>query len=144
MALTENDLLQEKVNLNQTVEEINRQIDEYGIKITDENESLKEFQRLRWEIDQELDKGERMAFVADNDLKIALLNEKTKQVRRLYKVKDNPYFGSIIFNDEPIYIGITAVKKGIDYLVCDWRVPICSLFYDYELGEAEYTAPVGT
>lgn len=144
MALTENDLLQEKVNLSQTVEEINKQIDDYGIKITDEAESLKEFQRLRWEMEQEMDKGERMAFVTDNDLKIALLNDKTKQVRRLFKVKNNPYFGSIIFNDEPIYIGITAVKKGIDYLVCDWRAPICSLFYDYELGEAEYSAPGGT
>ncbi len=143
MELTKEDLKLEETTLATTVEEINRQIDEYGIKITDEGQDLKEFQRLRWEIEQEMDKGERSAFIADNDLKIALLNEKTKKVRRLYKVKNSPYFGSIIFNDEPIYIGITAVKKDLDYLVCDWRAPICSLFYDFELGHAKYSSPGG-
>lgn len=144
MTLSKVDLEEENKKLEETVKEINKQIDDLGVKITDESANLKEFQRLRWEMEQEMDKGERMAFVMDNDLKISLLNDKTKLARRLYKVKDNPYFGSIIFNDEPIYIGITAVKKGIDYLVCDWRAPICSLFYDYELGKASYQAPGGT
>ena len=144
MDLSESDLKQEEAYLSETVEEINKQIDEYGIKITDEGEDLKEFQRLRWEMEQEMDKGERFAFVADNDLKIALLNDKTKRVRRLHKIRNSPYFASIIFNDEPIYIGITAVKKDTDYLVCDWRAPICSLFYDYGLGNAKYTSPGGS
>ena len=114
MDLSESDLKQEEAYLSETVEEINKQIDEYGIKITDEGEDLKEFQRLRWEMEQEMDKGERFAFVADNDLKIALLNDKTKRVRRLHKIRNSPYFASIIFNDEPIYIGITAVTKDTD------------------------------
>lgn len=143
MELTKEELREEEEKLKTTVTEVNRQIDEVGIKITDEGESLKEFQKLRWEMEQEMDKGERWAFVADNDLKIALLNEQTKKVRRLYKIKNSPYFGSIIFNDEPIYIGITAVKKDMDYLVCDWRAPICSLFYDYGLGHAKYVSPGG-
>ena len=28
-------------------------------------------------------------------------------------------------------------------LIYDWRAPISSMFYDYELGEATYTSPVG-
>lgn len=143
MDLSETDLLEEKKYLDETVKEIDKQIDDFGIKITDEGEELKEFQRLRWEMEQEMDKGERYAFVADNDLKIALLNDKTKKVRRLHKIRNNPYFASIVFNNEPIYIGITAVKKDTDYLVCDWRAPLCSLFYDYGLGHAKYSSPGG-
>ena len=144
MNLSKEDLLLEEKKLDETVKEIKRQIDDLGVNLTEEGAKLKEFQRLRWEIEQEMDKGERMAFVSDNDLKISILNEKTDRVRKLYKVKDNPYFASIIFNDEPIYIGISAVKKDMDYLVMDWRAPISSLFYDFELGEASYTSPGGT
>ena len=144
MNLSKEDYLLEKQKLDDTVKEVNRQLDEIGVKVTDESESLKEFQRLRWEIDQELDKGERYSFVQENDLRINILNEQTLKARRLYKVKDNPYFGSIIFNDENLYIGITSIKRDMDYLVMDWRAPISSLFYDYELGEASYTSPGGT
>lgn len=144
MELSKSDLKLENEYLENVINEVNNQIDEIGIKISEDDESLKEFQKLRWEMEQQLDKGERWAFVQDNDLKIALLDEKSKKARRLYKVKDNPYFGSIIFNDENIYVGITALKKDMDYLVCDWRAPISSLFYDYELGKASYTSPGGT
>lgn len=141
---TVDNYLDEVKYLDETVKEIDKQIDDFGIKIVDEGNELKEFQKLRWEMEQEMDKGERYAFVADNDLKIALLNDKTKKVRRLHKIRNSPYFASIIFNDEPIYIGITAVKRDTDYLVCDWRAPLCSLFYDYGLGHAKYTSPGGS
>ncbi|MDE5630757.1 MAG: hypothetical protein K2I70_04070, partial [Bacilli bacterium] len=144
MNLSKEDYLLEKQKLDETVREVNRQLDEIGVKVTDESESLKEFQRLRWEIDQEMDKGERYSFVQENDLRISILNEQTLKARRLYKVKDNPYFGSIVFNDEHLYIGITSIKRDMDYLVMDWRAPISSLFYDYELGEASYTSPGGS
>ena len=47
MDLSETDLKQESAYLSETVSEINKQIEDYGIKITDEGEELKEFQRLR-------------------------------------------------------------------------------------------------
>ena len=138
MEISKSDLEQENIRLADTIKEVNRQIDEFGIKLTDDSKSLKDFQKLRWEMEQEMDSGERYSFVSDNDLKISLLNDQAKRMRRLYKIKDNPYFGSIIFNNEPIYIGITSLKKDDDYLVCDWRAPICSLFYDYGVGKAQY------
>lgn len=143
MNLSKEDLLLEKQKLDATVKEVNRQIELVGVKVTEEGESLKEFQRLRWELEQEMDKGERYSFISENDLKISILNKEATKARRLYKVKDNPYFGSIIFNDELIYIGITSIKKDLDYLVMDWRAPICSLFYDYGLGHASYVSPGG-
>lgn len=40
-------------------------------------------------------------------------------------------------------MGITSVKKDLDYLVCDWRAPISSLFYDYQSGKCKYESPDG-
>ena len=82
MNLSKEDYLLEKQKLDDTVKEVNRQLDEIGVKVTDESESLKEFQRLRWEIDQELDKGERYSFVQENDLRINILNEQTLKGQR--------------------------------------------------------------
>ena len=69
-------------------------------------------------------------------------------LQKLFKVQNKPYFGSIIFENiqdgkQNIYIGITHVEDNLNYYVHDWRSPICSLFYDYELGQATYEAPDG-
>ncbi len=66
--------------------------------------------------------------------------------KRLIRLKDTAFFGRIDFlehseqTEKNIYIGVhnfqdTESKKN---LVCDWRAPISSLFYDFELGEAFY------
>lgn len=68
---------------------------------------------------------------------------------KLLKLKDSPYFARIDFCDgqsfEPskFYIGRFAFNYDMELLVIDWRAPIASMFYDYELGEAEYQAPDG-
>ena len=48
-------------------------------------------------------------------------------------------------SNKKVYIGITYVEdeENDEYLVNDWRAPISSLFYDYEVGKAEYKAPEG-
>lgn len=67
---------------------------------------------------------------------------------RLNRQQYSPYFGRIDFGEKTArayYIGVNnLVKDGASYpLVCDWRAPVSSLFYDYELGDAEYTSPDG-
>jgi len=62
-----------------------------------------------------------------------------------------PYFARIDFEEkgtshkENIYIGLTSVinKEKFDVMVMDWRAPIASMYYDYELGKASYEAPDG-
>ena len=64
---------------------------------------------------------------------------------------DSPYFAAITFQyeeepeDETYYIGIGdfSPSKMQAPLVCDWRAPISSLFYDYDIGKASFQAPVG-
>lgn len=70
--------------------------------------------------------------------------------RRLLKLVNSPYFGRIDFvpqgeHDEAVYIGTHTFFDELDRanLIHDWRAPISSMFYDYELGEASYQTPSG-
>jgi DNA helicase II / ATP-dependent DNA helicase PcrA len=71
--------------------------------------------------------------------------------RKLMKLGASPYFGRIDFINTAqertaIYIGIytfTDEQQGVN-LIYDWRAPVSSMFYDFELGEAFYNTPSGT
>jgi len=73
-------------------------------------------------------------------------NHSVENRKRLVRLKDTAFFGRIDFTEsgnqltQNLYIGVhnfqdTDSKKN---LVVDWRAPISSLFYDFELGEAYY------
>jgi DNA helicase II / ATP-dependent DNA helicase PcrA len=70
--------------------------------------------------------------------------------RKLMKLGKSPYFGRIDFatgqEEAAIYIGIyTFTDESIRAnLIYDWRAPVSSMFYDFELGEASYETPSGT
>jgi DNA helicase-2/ATP-dependent DNA helicase PcrA len=69
--------------------------------------------------------------------------------RNLMKLGASPYFGRIDFITDnnkriPVYIGIyTFTDELRNNLIYDWRAPISSMFYDFELGEGWYTTPSG-
>lgn len=77
--------------------------------------------------------------------------ENWKMRRRLKRMLDAPFFGSVEFvydgenEPEDFYIGIGnfARERGALPLIYDWRAPVSSLFYDYDKGEAFYEAPGG-
>ncbi len=68
---------------------------------------------------------------------------------RMEKTKDSPYFARIDFctdNEETsaaYYIGRFPFYFESKLLIIDWRSPVASMFYDYEIGPAEYEAPGG-
>lgn len=74
-----------------------------------------------------------------------------EKVERLRKMLQSPYFGRIDFiedgeeNAEQIYIGIhnLSTDKTREILVYDWRAPISSMFYDFEIGSCSYDCPGG-
>ncbi len=73
-----------------------------------------------------------------------------QRVRELSKLESSAYFAKIDFKEEgeeveEIYIGSSSLvkNKGFEYLIYDWRAPICSIFYDYEKGAVSYNAPGG-
>ncbi|MEJ1239968.1 3'-5' exonuclease [Chryseolinea sp. T2] len=83
--------------------------------------------------------------------RIAFTGESVVERRRkLMKLMDSPYFGRIDFTPQrgktnAVYIGLHsyASEVGRSNLIYDWRAPVSSLFYDYELGEASYQTPSG-
>lgn len=70
--------------------------------------------------------------------------------KELAKLKESPYFARIDFLEDGeesadrIYIGRFSFMYENELLIFDWRSPIASMFYDYELGPARYSAPIGT
>ena len=68
---------------------------------------------------------------------------------RLQKTKASPYFARIDFRPQgeelanPYYIGLYAFRYQQQLYVIDWRSPVASMFYDFELGPAFYDAPQG-
>ncbi|MCL2484209.1 MAG: AAA family ATPase, partial [Firmicutes bacterium] len=68
-----------------------------------------------------------------------------EQIEKLKLTVSSPYFGSFTFDEEKFYIGRFGVvcSKGKEHLVIDWRAPVASLFYDYELGPAKFKTPSG-
>jgi DNA helicase II / ATP-dependent DNA helicase PcrA len=71
--------------------------------------------------------------------------------RKLLKLGSSPYFGRIDFKSDssdthtPVYIGIYTFSDELmrANLIYDWRAPISSMFYDFELGRAWYETPSG-
>ena len=65
-------------------------------------------------------------------------------LRRLNLIEKSAYFGRIDFNDKPYYIGVSSLLTEDEKLyISDWRAPISSLYYDFELGKASYNSIEG-
>jgi len=79
-------------------------------------------------------------------------NYNSRRINKLKKMMSSPYFGRFDFIEkgynekEIIYVGLYNLmdKNTGQVYVYDWRAPISSVFYRYELGEAMYDTPVGT
>lgn len=78
-------------------------------------------------------------------------HEFTRKLEKKYeRLLLSPYFARMDFVEkgeekaEKCYIGISnLINDNFDFLVYDWRAPISSMFYDYEIGEAQFKCPEG-
>jgi len=149
MNLSEKELKQEKAYLDVTLDIIKEKISKLGQELYEREDKVQEFQKFIWDSKADMDPTEMKNMILSNDTEVMLMQNKGKYLQKLYRIQNNPYFGSITFKDEKeqnkIYIGITHVEDEENdiYLVNDWRAPICSMFYDYEVGPAKYRAPEG-
>ncbi len=142
----EEEQLEEK-HLERTIQVIRNKISELGQEFYDKEEKIQEFKELIWDSKQDMDAAEMRFMMAESDSEVIQMERKSKYFQTLFRIQNNPYFAKIIFEDqvgkEEIYIGITHVEDNLEYLIHDWRSPICSLFYDYEVGPASYESPDG-
>ena len=78
--------------------------------------------------------------------------ENEKEFERLEKIRQSPYFARIDFTDpelgeeNTVYIGARGLSdpKNCQMYVCDWRAPVCELFYGYDTGEACFETAGGS
>ena len=134
--------VQEKLEL--ALEQIIQQVDNYSKEIL-------EIKRYMYENAAQLDPAEKAAnriAVSDG---VTFGEKAIKERERLQKLIQSPYFGRIDFReaqknaDEVFYIGVHSFIDPVTSrpVIFDWRAPISSMFYDFEIGEAFYVTPMG-
>ncbi len=149
MAITGHELDLEKKRLKNVLKILNDKIAQMGENIFEDEEKFREFRKYTWENRRAMDAQELNQVNVESELEANQLLMRRDYFKKLYRIKDEPYFASIVFEDEDkerfsVYLGLTYLKDD-DYgnIIYDWRSPICSLFYDFEVGPCSYEAPGG-
>lgn len=104
-----------------------------------------------WENRSELDPAETAANKVDIMLRIDQGEKAVDKRRKLQKLVESPYFGRVDFvadgqsRSDSHYIGVHAFSEDDSQknLIYDWRSPVASMFYDFEVGRASYSSPAG-
>ena len=148
MELSKKEIMQEEKRLDDTINLIRDKISVLGQELYDRDDKVLEFKKFMWDNRSDMDPAELKTMMSSNDLEIRMMMNKGEYLQKLFKIQNSPYFGMITFktkdNLDEVYIGIThVVNDNNKYYVHDWRSPICNLFYDYEVGPANYLAPIG-
>ncbi|MEG1306233.1 MAG: AAA family ATPase [Bacilli bacterium] len=118
--------------------------------LINDEENIKEFRKFIWNSSSSFDDMELNEVISEDALEAGRIINKEEYFKKLCKIMPSPYFASFIFRDEEdkkyeINISLTYLcNKNFDNILYDWRSPICSLFYDYEVGDCSYEAPDGT
>lgn len=149
MAISELEFNKEKKILIKVQKLLQKTLDDLGEDVAQDAENLIEFKKMMWENENSFDEGEiqQVRNATSQEEEKAL--QKQRYYSRLKSIAKKPYFASIVFKDEDgdifnIYMSLTYLKDTDENnILYDWRSPICSLFYDYEIGPCSYTAPGG-
>jgi DNA helicase II / ATP-dependent DNA helicase PcrA len=130
-----------KEKLQWAINRVDEHVKQYAKELRQSKEYIHEHQSGLDEADmvslgQSID---RMAFTGESAV---------ARKRKLIKLSVSPYFARIDFvtgNNErtTVYIGMFTFTDNRENLIYDWRAPIASMFYDFELGEAWYETPSG-
>ena len=149
MAISEVEFQKEKKILKKVQTLLGDTLSSLGTDVYEDEENLLEFKKMMWENSTSFDEAEMQQVMAATSHEAERALQKQKYFKKLCQIKNKPYFASIVFKDDKgkiynIYISLTYLKDdNLNNILYDWRSPICSLFYDYETGPCEYTAPGG-
>lgn len=145
--------MNEDAYLSLVIKALHQKIGEINAKIEGNEKDIESMHEYFWENYTEFDEYGYEMYDNSNALKsrVKEQDEYAKERFRYEKMLDSPYFGRVDFcyegEEEPetYYIGIANLAKGraADPYVFDWRAPVSGLFYDYDKGPAQFTAPAG-
>jgi DNA helicase-2/ATP-dependent DNA helicase PcrA len=137
---------EERNYLEEIKEELARALSRIQSRVREYSEELREKKQYLFENQHGMDEADWVAAAQSMDRMASTGESAVERRRKLLKLVQSPYFGRIDFksvNEEketPVYIGLatfTDESQRINFIY-DWRAPISSMFYDFELGEAFY------
>ncbi len=148
MKISTEQLKEEMLYLKETLKVLKSIIEKESDSIEVQKANVNEMKKYIWENAGVLDDIEVMVSMRDVNKEVDFTNKNIKIINSLKKSLSSPYFGRVDFSDDDdeiisVYIGINGIIKNLKNYVFDWRSPIASLFYNYGVGKAEYTAPIG-
>ena len=144
MSISKEEILKERKKLHDVLESLDKEIKESSSDLFLKEEELINFRKLNFEDKSSFDSAEFNQIMTADSLEALRVLSKRKYYKSLVNIKDKPYFASFLYKDNEgnnynIYMALTYLKnKNYDNILYDWRSPICSLFYDYEVGPCKY------
>lgn len=138
----------ERHYLEEMKERISFMLGRIARRVSDFSDELRQTKQYLHEHQSGLDEADQVAALQSIDRMATSGEESVARRNKLIKQSASPYFGRIDFqtaNEEakPIYIGLATFSDGQNYPVYDWRAPVASMFYDFELGEGNFKTPAG-
>ena len=141
---------EENMYLDTIIEKLNDYLEELDKKVKLYEDEFKESKKYLYENRGDMDAME----IFSNEKFISQIVSSgefmSKQKTKIEGLINTPYFARIDFRYddedeiEKIYIGRNAFIDNFgDMLIYDWRAPVSSMYYDFELGKASYDAPLG-
>ncbi|WP_414633126.1 HelD family protein [Clostridium sp. UBA6640] len=157
MSINKSEWLVEMEWLENVLREVKRQLEEKRNSKDNFKKEAIETQRELWENVGAVSVENGLQHVVDfmqfiNTMKIQKTNHEfeRKLVDKYENMISSPYFARMDFKEEgeekaeKCYIGISnLINEDFDFFIYDWRAPISSMFYDYEIGNAYYKCPEG-
>lgn len=140
--------MDEEQYLQETINLINRLYVSNAKKVNTTIETLSEIKSYVWDNINDLDPSEIQFMKLELEKEMDFGNIPAVKNRVLLEMKNDPYFGRIDFKSnneiEKVYLGLSSViDDKFNIYVYDWRSPIASMYYDYEVGPSSYEAPMG-
>lgn len=141
----------ERSYLEEIKERISFALQNTSTRVNEFSDELRETKEYLHEHQSGLDEADIVAAWQSINRMANTGEETVEHRRRLMKLISSPYFGRIDFRANgsstvlPVYVGLTTFIDGTQRtnLIYDWRAPVSSMFYDFELGEAHYKTPSG-
>ena len=142
-------ITEENRYLKNTISKINTLLYSYLAESELQDKELIKHRKYLWDNRSEFDEievNENCSHVALNE---QIQSKKLSRIRSLEKQLQTPYFARLDFREDDensadsFYIGLSTIEdeENFDILVFDWRSPVASMFYDFEVGKAYYDAP---
>lgn len=154
------DLTEEQARINNVTKKMEKDLIDLKKQTSSTKTDIVSIRKNFWEdvtvnLDDAVEAGETATSIKQQAEFLAEKEHRHKHLDRDYKnltrLVESPYFARIDFTEEgeeeveSIYLGVASyIDRNTDeFLVYDWRAPISSLYYDYSLGSAHFTAPGG-